>query len=988
MAHDLVASGLLLLLLVVALVVLGLAYRHRLAFRIGVRNVARSPRRTVILVVGLLIGTTIISGSLVVGDTIDSLAVHYTLLAVGNVDEAIGNQSVSGGYSFFPYSVYGSVQSATSGDASISGVTPEIVTRVSILDRTSDTPQPLLYLIGVNANQSSQLGSFVSDAGATVAGPAPGEVILDDLAASELNASAGDSVSLYGVTAQPLPMTVQAVVQDNDRGSFPQGGIGNYGSAFVDLSAAQQLEQAPGSINYLVVSNSGNEPQQLANTPEVSANLNSTLATIPAAQGLSVYQVLKDALGAEEGAGSSISTLFLVLGLFSIAAGALLIVGIFLLLAEERKGEMGTERAMGLRRRELVYAFLFEGSIYAAGSALAGTALGVGVGYGLTYAFSELLRTPGLTPSALLGSFTVLPDTLLTAYVAGFLLTLITVVFASYRASRLNIVRAIRDLPEPEPTRRATTLRALIGGLLFLLGALLFATTYQGTSAESYPILGGAMAIAGLGLVASKFAPARPVFTTVGVALLVFAGLEPLHQALLGDAHGGGIYGVFVEGIVLVTGGILVYAFNASALAAGLVRLAGGREQRVPVAKVGLSYPGRRPGRTTVSLAIFALVAFTLVAIAGVGSSLDASLTTLVQEDSGGYALIASSAVSAPQLPSLVQNNSTLRPYFSDVVPLENGPIQVSINGSTLAPYNDSLYAGPAGEGDYSNFYSTNQYTYSATEGGMSAAQVDQELQTDPRVAVVDQTYSPVVDNLAASTSSGHPTLDPGGVLAVTNPLNGNTSYFTVIGIMTQSVLSGVFVSPAAAGELGIHQQTLFLMGVASDKSASEAEQVAKAAFFPYGLIVVDLEGAIQKSISTTEGEIALLEIFVALGLVVGVAAMGIVALRAVTERRREIGMLRACGFTEGMIVRAFLLEYSFITFVGLGIGALLGLLIVWNLTHSPEGTSSGVSVFAMPWTSLAIILLVAYGLSMLAVADPSRAAARLSPAVAVRPSE
>ena len=115
---------------------------------------------------------------------------------------------------------------------------------------------------------------------------------------------------------------------------------------------------------------------------------------------------------------------------------------------------------------------------------------------------------------------------------------------------------------------------------------------------------------------------------------------------------------------------------------------------------------------------------------------------------------------------------------------------------------------------------------------------------------------------------------------------------------------------------------------------------------------------------------------------------MGIVALRAVVERRREIGMIRANGFTRGMVLKAFFLEYSFVTLVGLAIGTILGLLIVWNLTQSPSASTAGVTVFAIPWVNLAVILSLAYGLSMLAVAEPSLRAAQMPPAEAVRPTE
>ena len=81
--------------------------------------------------------------------------------------------------------------------------------------------------------------------------------------------------------------------------------------------------------------------------------------------------------------GSSLTDLFLVLGLFSIVAGAMLIVGIFVMIAEERKGEMGMLRAIGLTRGNLVYTYYFEGFLYSLGSALAGTLLGLVVGFGV-----------------------------------------------------------------------------------------------------------------------------------------------------------------------------------------------------------------------------------------------------------------------------------------------------------------------------------------------------------------------------------------------------------------------------------------------------------------------------------------------------------------------------------------------------------------------------------------------------------------------------
>ena len=60
--------------------------------------------------------------------------------------------------------------------------------------------------------------------------------------------------------------------------------------------------------------------------------------------------------------GGALTSTFLVLGLFSLATGALLIVLIFMTLAAERRGELGVARALGARRGDVIVAFLIEGA--------------------------------------------------------------------------------------------------------------------------------------------------------------------------------------------------------------------------------------------------------------------------------------------------------------------------------------------------------------------------------------------------------------------------------------------------------------------------------------------------------------------------------------------------------------------------------------------------------------------------------------------------
>jgi putative ABC transport system permease protein len=981
---------LLLVLLAVAVVSLMLALRHRLAFRVALRNVRRARSRTVLLLLGLLVGTSIISGSLIVGDTVSQLNLHYTYLAVGYNDETITNQSPTGSFVAFPYSVYSQLSSAMAGYSSIAGIAPEIVSVVQAYDRSTGVPQTNLNLIGVNGSQSSQLGSFVTLAGQSLAGPAPGKTLLDQQAAQSMNASAGNTLVLFGLGGTPALSVVQAVVEDNQRGAFLTGGVGGTGNVFVDLPTAQKLLNVTGLINYISVTNVGGQAAGATLSTSVSGQLNTSLAQIPGAKGLVVRELLRDSLATAQTNGSSLTTLFLVLGLFSIVAGAMLIVGIFVMLGEERKGEMGMLRAVGLKRRELVYAFYFEGLAYSAGSALAGTFLGVAVGFGLTYAFSVLLSSTGLTGSVILQSFTVTVQTLVLAYVLGFLLTIVTVALASRRASRLNIVRDIRDVPEPKPPVKVYTYLAYVGIALFIVGILVFLPTYRGSTDISEPIIGGALAILGAALIGSRFVINRIVFSVAGAAFLLWAGFEPLHTTLLGTSHAGGIFIVFVEGIIMVMGALLLYVFNAPAVAQGLARLAGGRSQRAPVSRVAFSYPGRQPTRTTINLSIFALVIFTLVAIATFGATIQANLNNTVQIQSGGYSFYGFSTTPIPNFPGQVKNNTTLAAAFSQVVPLISGGVEVNVTGFANSPFGDAIYAAPLSQDPFSSFYFTNHFPFSSTWHGMSVASVMAQLQSNRSVAIVDQNYAPTTSNVGGGPPSGtpHPATSPGGAIRITNPVSGNTTAVTVIGILKESFVTGIWVNPSMATALGYHPLTAYFLTVSSGVSTTHAAQLAKAAFFPWGLVLLDFQALLSVSLSTTEGFIGLLQIFVGLGLAVGIAAMGIVAVRAVVERRREIGMLRANGFTQRMILKAFLLEYSFVALLGIAIGVGLGLLIVFNLSLSPSANAAGVATFAVPWTNLLIILGVAYALALSAVAGPSLRAARLPPAEAVRPTE
>jgi len=120
------------------------------------------------------------------------------------------------------------------------------------------------------------------------------------------------------------------------------------------------------------------------------------------------------------------------------------------------------------------------------------------------------------------------------------------------------------------------------------------------------------------------------------------------------------------------------------------------------------------------------------------------------------------------------------------------------------------------------------------------------------------------------------------------------------------------------------------------------------------------------------------------LGLVVGIAALGVVATRAVVERRQQIGMMRAIGFKRRMVQTTFLVESSFVAILGTVLGVVLGLVLARNLVTSMAKGNPGLSL-VIPWTQIGVIVLIAYLASLLTTYLPAWQASRVYPAEALR---
>ena len=135
--------------------------------------------------------------------------------------------------------------------------------------------------------------------------------------------------------------------------------------------------------------------------------------------------------------GNIFTTFFLVLGLFSIAAGVMLIFMIFVMLAAERKPEMGMARAVGAQRGNLVQSFMSEGMAYSVMAGRGRRRARRGRGRSRSCRGHPAVR-PRQRADFVTAHVTV--RSLVVSYCLGVVVTFLTVVISSMKVSAVNIV--------------------------------------------------------------------------------------------------------------------------------------------------------------------------------------------------------------------------------------------------------------------------------------------------------------------------------------------------------------------------------------------------------------------------------------------------------------------------------------------------------------------------------------------------------------------
>ena len=170
---------------------------------------------------------------------------------------------------------------------------------------------------------------------------------------------------------------------------------------------------------------------------------------------------------------------------------------------------------------------------------------------------------------------------------------------------------------------------------------------------------------------------------------------------------------------------------------------------------------------------------------------------------------------------------------------------------------------------------------------------------------------------------------------------------------------------------IGVTLVTMFAVALAS------YEQMTLAAFAQDP----EMQAQLSETLTITTG------VFTGLvGFSAVIAAVGMVNTLSlgVLQRTRELGLLRALGFT-GRQVRAMVMAESVqMTLAALGFGLVLGTFYGWVAAQSFVGSQVGLMQPTLPWLVLAGVVLFGAALALGAAIAPARRAIRVSPVAAL----
>jgi len=557
-----------------------------------------------------------------------------------------------------------------------------------------------------------------------------------------------------------------------------------------------------------------------------------------------------------------------------------------------------------------------------------------------------------------------------------------------------------------------------IGAPALITGVLVALSGIDGGQAAVWAI-GASLFLIGVGQVVGwlfrrsgrlRVRASQVSYTISGGLVLIFWSLpfDSLNW-LTGEIEGD--FEMFIlSGVFMVGSAVFVVMNNAETLSMILERGLGPFGSMKPVIRTSIAYPLAAKFRTGLTIAMFSLVIFTLIVFAilnNIGSVLEEEPDRVT----GGYdirgttsrdlpivdldaAIAASAEISASdfevisrtgQIRGEARQNEAEEIAFKPIVVrgLDDEYLRTSLiefthwdhaygttdaeiwealrDDSSLAVMNGQVITPPSGfAGPQSEQFTVDGIT---TESEEDVESITVQIRAaGGRGEITERKIIAYMDNLAnVLDASGEEFGDRNAIATVFSaaPLLQEVAGVPVPFTIYQFRLT----DPARADEIAGKLETVFL------DNSMEADSA---------------QFLIRQNQEQGDAFNLLFQGFMGLGLLVGMASLGVISFRAVVERRQSIGMMRAIGYKGWMIQAGFLIESTVIALLGIGIGIGLGSMISYNIVQEIGKDIEGLK-FHVPWLNMMAIVAIAWAFAMITTYWPARQASQIYPSEALR---
>lgn len=784
------------------------------------------------------------------------------------------------------------------------------------------------------------------------------EIALHSFAAEKANLKVGDKTKVVYPDG-PKDVTVTGIF---DLDSSLAGAI------IIDIppslakTYATQQSDDPDKTDQIGIYGNLKTPLDEQAQQELADRINKALPAGSKAHAITGNQLRDESTQSAQEALGFVQPLILIFAVIALFVGSFIIANTFSMIVRESMRGYAVLRSIGASPAQVFTTVIVQAIVLG----VVGSGIGIGLGWGMVKGIVAMMGQMG-TPMT--GSSNPSVSDMLVGLAVGLIVTLIGAALPASRAAMAPPIQAMNETVNPE---KPVLTRGIIGTTMIVVGALTWAWTCRIALADGDPTLIGWL---------NDFAS----WTGTGWPLGVGAALIVIGVIVAGPA--------WVSPAGAVLGWIPAHVFPVT-----------GR-----LATRNLSRHKRRTSNTAAALFVGVAIVSCLSVVA---TSAKASVNDIV--DTGLKADFSISSAASGQIPDnaveAIKGVDGLKSVSSNRMIFGAKYDGKQVKGMTFAAQ-DSLFtdvfapeiiAGDANKalrggelvvgediaddqgwkvGDTVKVSTENT---TVDEEATAQAQADYQTQVQAQIQSLTEEAQKLAlagDAAGAQAKSDEiqqvtkqaQNVDP-ATLVKTKQVTV-TKKLKVGAIISNSVYrSCVFVNDDLGDQLGT-KQTMFTMQMylvaKPGENLDKLEQRIKKAVKPYYVISVMNRDEYKSTMGSMVDQI-LLVLYALLALSIVIAIFGIVNTLAlsVSERTKEIGLLRAIGTSRGQVRGMLGIEASIIAVFGTVMGMVVGVAAGAVIRAVYE--ADGLSVLSIPWDQLGVFLVLSILVGLIASVSPA----------------